>query len=603
MAFTVLIMTRQSGFLRVYGEHRKLSHPVFKKIIHEIGFARKLKLNVPSEKGVPKLYIEYLGKLYVNSKFIPKFESAIERLFYLYAVMNLYTRINSLPDTDLSRRQLIKNAMFVFVTGQLRKKGTRFKKIIAKRFYPSRQNLYKVLSGKSVSKVIIRNSAPSFKVLANKDIINFSCVFQNSYSNYHGKEFTVRNYIDTQLPVECYEIKTNCNEYKFVLETRKDKMKFSYSQTNDTFFYVCNATKKAHAIFVMCDKKEFGTSLAKRRTSNLEIHLGLSGYAKVFVITGESKQETISVIQQIRDNGGRLDYLLNKDEITKCNCVSKLLEQSYYGRYFFGEDLRKKFLATCKIIPTLHLPTYTYIVESQEDFFDIVDSFPNFKRLADIGISFNIIILYSQQNDIVREIVSAFMNTDEVRILIENGVFVFFVDRITANSDIVYYLCKMNEGQNKLTHLNNLQHPISSNPRVLVSSQISGNTLSIFLNNKSNKEAETSVFIPINLGREIENSLFTMPCVVSRNGSKLKILSQKTGHSYTLKLPNSVLVYDNLSRIIEEHEHSCSIVILKLEAKIKAYGEKIIEIKKEGRSDLVNMHKVEKESLTSGQSA
>jgi len=601
LTLTILVLTRQGGFFRVQKQHRVLSHYIFKRTIREVILARRLKFNMQCERGIPKQYIEYLGKIYINPKYMPKFETGVERLLYLYAIMNLYIKTECL----LTKRQLIKNAMIAFIVEVTKKRESKIKKIVQKKYYLTNQSQYKVMAGKSKSKVVVKQSLPNFEIFTDKKKISLQAVATNSYINYHGKNLSVKHYIDKSLPIECYDIKSNIN-FKFALNTKKDKMKYSYSQTSDTYFFTCNSEKSAGAVFVMCDKKEFGTSLAKRRISDLEIYVELDGIAKVFVIVGTCKQEVMATIQKIRETGGQLNYLQTKEEIINTKRIESLLESSHNSRYISGEGLRSKFLATCKVIPTMHLPTITYIIESQEDFFDIVDNFQYFGKLGEMGVSFNIALIYSSQNDVVREIINAFMNTKEVHKLIEIGIFMFFIDKITVQKDVIYYLCKIQESQFMNVLYTGMNHTTSSNSKVMVSSSVSGNCLSVFANNKSNKETITQVLVPLNIGREVENSLFLVPSVICRNGMKLKVTSQKTGHSYNIKLPAGCLVYDNLGKIIEDkgNEHSCDKIILKFEIKIKSYGEKIIDIKKESRDEkLDKMHKISKDDKKTIQSA
>jgi len=586
LAFALLSMSMKSKFFRVTREQRRLKPYIFKKTIKEISFARRLKFDIPCERGMPKKYIEYLGKLYINPKYVPTFTSGIERLLYLYAVMNLYTMRGKGRRDEFSKRQLLKNASVVFVISQIRKRETRIKKIVSQRLYTTNQPLYKIMSGKNLSKIVVKNSCPNFNIILDKKNINLRPIIMSSYINYISDNISVRHYVDKILPVECYEIKSNSEDIKFVFKTNKDKMNFSYSQTSDTFFYISNCKEKAQAILVLSDKKEFGSSLARRSVKELEVYVDIGGNAKIFVLNASCKPELMTLVQKIRDMGGKLDYLLATKEIISNKSLEKIVENSYNSRYLSGENLRAKYLTTTKNIPTLHLPTHIHIIESQQDFFEIGDGFDKFKKLAQLGVSFNIAVIYSSQNDIVKQIIDAFMNTKDARDLIECGVFLFFIDKITVHSDVVYYLCKMYESQNLLAMKPNFpNYPMCSNPKFLASSQSCGNTLSVFINNKSNREQSSEVFVPLHVGRGVHDSLFVTPCVVSRTGAKLKIAPLRNAHAYTIKLPIGCVVYDNFGNIIQDKggEHMGDRVILKFTTKVKAYGEKVIDIKKENR--------------------
>lgn len=536
-------------------------HWAIKKTTHEVKFFNKLRIVTPNIRGLPKSYIDYLARLHINPKYYPENPDAYERLYYATACTNLFNQ--------KKQYQLLKNLMKIFVVQKIIKKKTHITKLVSGDFYPTQQPLFKVLRGQTFSKIIQRGQEPQFEIKT-----PLKEIFSNSYVSYIADDVVVKNFVDSDLPAECYEIKTY-KQIKFTLKTAHDKFKLNISQTADALFF--GRTNAVTAIFVMAKSKQFGTNLA---TKHNEFHANITicGKAKVFVVRGKTKSDVQKTIQQIRERRGELNYLIDENINSQ---LEHLLERMYFSRYITGEKLRRGFLDTQKLIPTLHLPTLVHVIESQDDLFGIIDSFDDYSALAEMGLQYNLVVMYSSQNAIVREMVEHFVSRPAVQDLVTQGVFMFWVDKMRAKQEAVYYLSKMNESGNLPSVGAIINRPSCTDSRIIISRVTHGNIQSIFLNNPINRSVACQVTVPLHIGRAVEHSLFVLPSVVTRTGQRLKITSQKTGHTQTLRVPTGARVYTVAGKPLDDGEHQTDTLLLVMEARIKCYGEKIFEIKKD----------------------
>jgi len=550
--------------LKVPQQFSKQKHYLFKKVVREIKIFNKLNFVMPCVGSTPILYSTMLGRLYINPKYKIPDLSGFTRLIYAYAAMTLYLR-----ETDpIKARQLIKGAAVAFLTQNKVKRRMSIGKLLKRPLYTVPQPLYKVMKGAECSVVSTKLCSPPFEVLIDGVPWRMSPRFSYSYCVW-GEG--VKHYVSKDLPVQCFEAKRGMN---FIYKTGFDKMKCSLSQTSDTFHF--SHEGEFFALYVVSEKKEFGSSLP-RRSPTLDIHLGVAEGAKIFLVKGNSKQEVTKTIGKIRIDGNSVDYILTKEEIETRRLCDEILSCCYMSRLMRLENLRKKYLAASKLVPTLTLPSIVHAVEAQSDLFPIIDSFPTLHMLAECGVSMNIIIIYNSANRVTYENISAFTNSDEVRALIERGVFVFFIDKVRAKSLAINYLCTMQEAaQGRSLIANNM--PFAQHQDCSVSVQSSSGIMSIFATNTSKQSVRTSVFVPLVLGKACEKSIFMHPVIVSRNGTRCSVLSQKSGHSVTLKLPAGAKIYTMRGEQIEKAEYQTERILVRLDVQLKAGQEKIYEI-------------------------
>ncbi|MCL2569847.1 MAG: hypothetical protein FWE16_01415 [Firmicutes bacterium] len=551
-------------------EFRNQSHYVFKKLIHEIKIFNAMRVVMPHTGRSITENLKILGRLHIDPKCNIPLEDPYTRLFYAYSSLTLHLREKDF----IRRRQLLKNSLPIFVNQLFIKQIIKINKIITKRYYPCPQPLYKLLGGEFLSRQSESNY--EIKVGGAKEILNTQ--FSDSYILQYYKDILVKSYVDKHFPVKCFELKTN-KKTKFIWKTNMDKLELNMSQTADIFYYICHTSKRTFAIYVPDVKKMFGTNMTSRNP-DLEIHITIGTDAKIYVVNGTSKAEVQSIIQKLTLADSRLDYLLNDTEINANKRIQNIITKMHNAKSITGEGLRKKYLATTKIIPTLYLPTLTYVVESQEDFFAIIDNFDNYERLASLKIQFNIIILFSSQNHVVREIIAAFTNTREVYDLINLGIFMFFVDKMTTHTHVVNFLSHMNAAQEESKRFIGLTAPTSNHKKIIVATDEKNGSQNIFVTSSLNKSMPTSIFIPMDISKSHEKSFFALPSVIKKQSGGIKITSQKTGHSYILQLQKGVKVYTSCGLPIDTQEYQTDKLIFVMETVLKPYEEKIFEIKK-----------------------
>ena len=561
---------------------------VFKRISKEVKLFNRMRFVLPCIKGSPEVYIYWLGRLYKDPSIAMEDQDPIQRLFYLYACLNLYVS----SSCELTKRQLLKNALVTFISKPVIKIATKICKIVSRRYYVLCQPQYSVLIGKGQVKVLARDNMDDFLVKTSGETVSFSTKFSDSYACYGSKNLLIRNYVDEEMPVECYEITAKMKTaYEFVWRSKLDKSAMTISHTADSIFVFDKKAKACFAVYVSAEHAELGTNLA-RKSAELDINVTAIGNAKVFIIKSKTKTEVAGIISHLKKAGDRCVYLLSSHEIEKHKQVSELLNTAYSGRYVVGNALRRGFLCAQKKIPTLFLPTLVYNIETEEEFFKIEDMATVFCNLARCSIGLNVVILYSSQNDMVREIITAFSNKAEIKEMVESGVFFFFVDKMRVHKEAVAYFFCMIDAQKSISRMQLPSVPISNNKKIQVSRQTSGNILSIFLNNVSNKNQACTIHIPLRVGVHVENALFPLPSIISRNGNKIKITNQKTGRSYSIKIPTGATALLAHGQQLGKGEYMSDRIILTMDVQVKSLGEKIVEIKKSTKEGIDNIKNI-----------
>ena len=171
------------------------------------------------------------------------------------------------------------------------------------------------------------------------------------------------------------------------------------------------------------------------------------------------------------------------------------------------------------------------------------------------------------------------MDTQTARDLISAGLFLFFPDRMTMNSDALYFLSLMHEGTN-LRHLG-VSQAVSLTRDVKLNHINKDNAVKIHLKNTTKFPTQGACLVPINLARSCPNSFVSYPSIVTRSKNTLRITSQKTGRSYSLKIPATAKVYTGTGTpLTPSCEFMVERVILRLDANLKPYGEKSFEVTK-----------------------
>jgi len=408
---------------------------VFERINHEIAIFNKLKITLPKTRGHADVYIKWLGRLHVNPKILCDRPDPIEKLVYIYAASKLLS-----TSDEFKRRQLYKN---IIVTLGVTK--TAKNKLIPYSIKPLR---LKNSNGRGVSLYAIRQ--PLFKFMQTHFVPRSENTrFSHSYITQQTPTAKVKSYVASRSDggfsdlVECLEI---TGQYRFERTLAPDKMKSTISHTSDTFF--CVNKGRTIAVHVQDTKRlNFETSMAEH-TSNLNLYINLKHGGKIFVVTAPTKQQAIQIVASIKQQKGNLDYLQTPEQIAQTAEAESLYATAHNSRFITGEKLYKRMLESIQHVPTIHLPTLVYDITDGEELFAVIDNFDKFKMISRAGVNLNIVVLYSSQNDVVREFITAFTNQADARELVNAGVFLFFIDRIRTDNDVVYYLSKILDAAN-----------------------------------------------------------------------------------------------------------------------------------------------------------
>ena len=523
------------------------------KLLNEIKIFNRMGLVMPCRRGVPVLYSQFLGRLVLDPSFVVRNSDGIARLLYVCAAMNLFGNSKE----GIVRRQLMKNCVYVF--GQ---------KDVVKRKIPLRGGVAAKQTG-----WFSLATTPRFKYLGNQFIFAQNRKDRPSYTIYDGKKHSA----DKVLPVQCFETTAE----KFVHFVAPEKFKYNLSHTADTFYAVGDG--KAVGVYVP-DKVTFGSSICEhggsQKGDDLKVYATSEG-DKYYVVTAKTKSEVTSIVGLLKKRRGKLDFLLTADEANEVTQIESLFNRAWSSRFVKGDNLKDKFATASKYVPTLFLPTLVYAIEHTDDFFAVVDSFKLFHRIAKTGNNMNVVFLYSSMHDEAREVIKAFADKDEARELIAAGVFLFFVDRIKADSKAVNYLslmadakspfkikgCPENRGGvfdsiETITHISN-SFPI---------------THTVYVRNTLKQPTRTKTNIPLDVGNELEGLPFGMPAICRRVGANLQVTSLKTGRSSTYKLPPGAVITDNFGRAIGDTEIACERVFIQCDIRLTGFEEKVLKI-------------------------
>ena len=537
-------------------------------ILGEVRIFNKMKLIAPCVRGVPKMYIEWLGRLYTNPNVRPKNASAEVKVIYLYALLNLLGR----EDCPKRRRQLLKNALYIYRTYSVLKSSSRKSKLITKTLYPSHRGLFKIFKGENLTKIVSRLESLDFKITSERGVAlvldsshHPSSIVYNGMCQ--GSPVRVKNYVDRVLPAECYHVQAS-SPLTFTIRTGVEKTTLGISQTSDTMFITNRRTRIVTAIFVV-GKVVFGTNMA-RRAKNLDVALSLERGAKIFRITAPSKAEAQGIIAHIKERRNNLDFLLNPSEARETLQAEKFLQTAHMSRFVSGVNLLGSFGATRDFVPTLGAPSHVIQIDNDEDFFHVLDSLPLYRFLGSCGQKLSVIFLHSSQNPQTLAIIQAFTNTEEVKSLIARGILFFFIDRMSVPQVAINFLCRMDIAQHALPY--SLNMPLTNNPTTLASVQESHGLTSVFLTNTLNKSAKVESLIPL--------SLATGLAIYKKQGRTLTVtnIEGKGEKESQFRLPHGARVLTQAGQDLELCEAIANKILVRFDCTLKPYEERTIDI-------------------------
>jgi hypothetical protein len=527
---------------------------ISQRLLNEIKIFNRMRLVMPCRRGVPVLYSQFLGRLIIDPSFVVRNSDGIARLLYICAAANYFNHSKD----GLVRRQLMKNCLYAF--GQ---------RDIVKRVIRIMRPTFRGIS-------VYRHTR--FKYLGRQFVFAKKRQDRLSYTIYDGKKHCA----DKVLPVQCFEFTGERFSYRLA----PDKFKYNLTHTSDTFYAVTEG--KALGLYVP-DKVSFGSSLCESG-DELRVYATSKG-DKFYIITAKTKQEVTSIVGLLKKRRGKIDYLLTTDEAKEVSQIESLFERAWASRFVKGDDLKKKFTSASKYVPTLFLPTLVYQIEQPDDFFEVVDNFKYFRRIASTGNNLNIVFLYSSMSGSASDAIRSYANHGEAQELINAGVFLFFIDRITADKKAVNYLSLVFEGRARVAMSRSTRNNVEVNTHIGTSSPI---THTIYVRNTQKQRQATTVNIPIDVGSELEGLPFGMPSVCRRVGASLRVTNLKSGRSSMYKLPMGSTVTDEFGRTISECEIMCETVLVRCNIRLAKFEEKIFKIIKNSKwgKKLVNDEKM-----------
>ena len=422
------------AFVALFPRHTarlKRLAPPFSFLNREIKIFNRMRMVVPLTNRQPTDYIRWLGRLHVNPRERCDDADPIGKLFYLYAC----GRLAQMSHDPQKRRQYYKNAVFTFGSARAKSKPCYLNLKLSKRrtLFALRQPIFKYFGGRFVT----RGEHMRF---------SYSYIMSKTENGAEIKNYTANDFSG----VEVFEI---AGEHLFTHDFMADKMQCNYSQTADTF----TVTHRGQTIAVYVQsvgRVTFMTTMADENP-NLCVSVNVQNSAKIFLVKTDTKQSAQKIVHKIKQINGAVSYLLPHDRIEYNREIEKLYARAVFAPFITGEKLKNRFTATQKIVPTLNLPTLVYDVTDETELFAVLDSFDNFKTIAACGGNLNVVIMYSGTNDTVRTVLGAFANRAQMRDLIRAGIFIFFIDRVRAPNDAVYYLSKMGEATPRAVMSNN----------------------------------------------------------------------------------------------------------------------------------------------------
>jgi len=517
------------------------------KLLREIRIFNHLRLVMPCRNGVPVVYAQYLGRLVLQPRWVLRETDGFLRLLYICAAANLYARTSD----ALVRRQLLKNCFYVFGMKDVVKTKLRCS-LRQRSLSPFRQAAFKYLQGRFIFKE--------------------NRLDRPSYTFYQMNGARVKHYADKVLPVECFE--TSAERFSYSIGA--DKLRYTLSHTADTFYAVGDG--KAVGLYVP-DKVTFGSSICEKGDElKIYVYAGPSA-KKIFIIHGKTKADITATVARVKKMRGNLDYLLTSGEAREVSQLENLFRAAWGSRFVRGDGLKDKSAAACKLVPTLFLPTLVKTVENSDDFFAVVDSFKLFRRIAETGNRLNIVFLYSSMNDLCQEVIKTFASETEARDMIAAGVFLFFVDRVTADDKAVNYLSLMSEAKLPPSRRSG---DAESDGAVELVAHISNSypiTHTVYVRNTVAKARSAKIRIPLDVGSDTEGLAFKTPAVCKQVGANCLATPLKTSaRGFGYKLPAGAVVLDELGREIGEKETVCERVWVQCKVSLAALEEKVLGI-------------------------
>ncbi|MDR0384279.1 MAG: hypothetical protein LBH47_03095 [Christensenellaceae bacterium] len=444
--------------------------------------------------------------------------SSYERLFYCYANYILYLKTLKRVFRLNVLRGLFQDKILRIIKDS--------KLTLGERYYCYPQSQYKVFKDTAVK---------------NGGLMLPSCIFERG-------DIEIRRY-ENFIQLFCEK------EGRYTLEIAEDKYEWD-CEINRCRILCRNLTSgEKRSYKIRGETFRLGTSIGDK-SDRLKVYLVFAGKIEVSINGGEK-------------------VLLKDDEIEFNKKCEAIIRDAMRRKYILGLSLRENHKIALKLIPTLHLLTMVFEITTAEDFVRNVDNFPYYKKIAKLFGGFNVIFLYGSNVNFANDLVDSFINENDIDGLLEDKVYIYFIDRVTAAAGAIYILSKM------LKPKYGLQHKFESSGKGFYSygqvtvNEIVGKSLkTIILQNTSKKMQTVNIPIGIDLGKFF---------VVSKKGNYLiaaNLFGTASNYKKTVyKLPEGCRM-DLTEELITDY------VEIKIKAKLMGYEQKkyVIAKNKDGLS-------------------
>jgi hypothetical protein len=462
------------------------------KLQNEVRFFNSLCLVAECKSGVAAEYINQINCLLKSPKHRPT-NDPYTKLFYAYACFVLLHKVGAAA----VRRQLNNNLRWVFAPDVK----------IVKKIKP-------VLCGKKYS---------AYPPVPYK-------IFDNSFVAMSGQNFET----------EKSTAATVCDSFVLYKNAEIEIKQF------DGFYDIYAKNEQRISFAVSGDKGDWdcGISRGVVRCCNL-----ISGEIKKYKITGDNVRISSSILDKtdkleiyvtatgaasVSVNGAKR-RLLSPREVKFNKRAERIVRTAHNARFVAGENLRQRYLLTEKEIPSLRLLTAVYEISGAETILGVLDDLECYKKAAKLFNGFNIVFLYSGSNDFAAKLVAGFIGREDINELYKNNVFMYFIDRVVAPVDAIYYLTRAIKAGNSMRSA--VCGEITTDNSQITVREIKNKsypyTKLVILQNTSSKQQTVTAIVPI---------LFGGLSAVACDGKTVTAVGLYSGRTNIYKLPKEATV-------------------------------------------------------------
>ncbi|MDR0975334.1 MAG: hypothetical protein LBM01_00010 [Christensenellaceae bacterium] len=395
------------------------SERVFAILGNEVKIFNKMNFVMPSRRGVPELYRDWLSYFLVCGK-IPLGVSGYDKLFMAYAEYVLYNR----SFDEIERKRILKNLVFILSKNVLIKKKLAAEKVVAQKFFLYKQVRYKFFSGECFDIL----SAP-FEVEAAEAY--------PSYIRYGLKEGECKFSVDKKSGVREFEFDLK-KSARLKFEIGNDKYEYKITKTSGSVLCVNERTKRATQIVAAYGKVCFTHNLLSEK-SELLINCLAAGEVKIFVIEGETRAEVQRKFKDLSNANFKINALLSEAEIEVQADVEPLLMCAKTAQNIAGKFMPKHYETARNAYLGLKMASLVFESTQIGDIEAIFWRFEIFKKVGRALNGLNIFVLYSSKNNYLVSAIKNFLSAREIKNLNADKVFLYFLDRVSVDNKIVHY--------------------------------------------------------------------------------------------------------------------------------------------------------------------